>query len=136
MQKPPRILAMLVAAAGSLAGCAALNDRTVAVEPNPMEFGQSYPDDLAAAGRAIAQEHCATCHAVGHESKSPKSDAPPFSTLLSTQNADALTDKLVAGISNKHRIMPRFRFNLIAAGSLVAYLEQLGAQGDQRTPVE
>jgi mono/diheme cytochrome c family protein len=97
----------------------------VPVAPDLDSFGREYPDNFAAAGRQLAVEHCASCHAIDHNSISPNRNAPPMNTLLSRYDADTLTDDLVAGVWVGHAGMPLFDFNVIAADSLVAYLETI-----------
>ncbi|MBP9233315.1 MAG: hypothetical protein KBF30_01500 [Hyphomonadaceae bacterium] len=50
-----------------------------------------------------------------------------MSALLAHRSSDQLTDDLVAGLAMDHGQMPVFDFNLVAALSLVAYLETLDA---------
>src|SRR5687768_12288464 len=38
-------------------------------------------EDAAERGRALVQDNCATCHAVGPEGESPLAAAPPFRIL-------------------------------------------------------
>jgi hypothetical protein len=109
----------------SLSGCALLYDEPVPVEPNPSSYGREYPEDFAAAGRKIALGQCASCHAIDQQSVSPDPEAPPMNTLLSRYDADRLADNLIAGNRVGHDQMPRFDFNVIAADSLIAYLEAI-----------
>jgi hypothetical protein len=109
----------------SLSGCALFYDPPIPVEPNPASYGREYPDDFVAAGRKIAQQQCASCHAIDHQVVSPNREAPPFDTLLSRYDADRLADDLIAGYRVGHDEMPVFDFNVIAADSLIAYLETI-----------
>jgi len=108
-----------------LAGCNLLPRPVVEVAPNPATFGRQYSDDLTLAGEKIAREKCVNCHAVrpGRQTAA----APPLSALLVHRSSDQLTDDLVAGLAMDHGAMPVFDFNLVAALSLVAYLETLDA---------
>lgn len=115
----------LAAICAGLAGCAIFQERVVPVEPNPAQFGRDYPEEFPAAGREIARDHCASCHAIDSGAASPVRNAPPFNTLLQKYDPDLLTDRLLAGISVSHSRMPTFDFNVIAADSLVAYLETI-----------
>jgi mono/diheme cytochrome c family protein len=114
-----------LACLGVLAGCALLPKTVVSVEPDPMQFGRDNPGDFAAAGRKLAQQHCSSCHAIGPERVSPVRAAPAFSGLLAKHDPDALTNRLINGISVTHGNMPGFDFNVIAADSLVAYIETI-----------
>ncbi len=106
-----------------LSGCAA-SPPVVAVEPDPLAFGRAYGDDLAVAGAKLAGEHCLECHPVRATGKA-RGAAPPLDLLLSRRAPDQLTDDLIAGLEADHGGMPIFDFNVIAALSLVAYLESL-----------
>ncbi len=108
-----------------LAGCNLLPRPVVEVAPNPATFGRQYSDDLTLAGEKIAREKCVSCHAVRPGRQTGV--APPLSTLLAHRSSDQLTDDLVAGLAMDHGQMPVFDFNLVAALSLVAYLETLDA---------
>jgi hypothetical protein len=110
---------------GVFAGCALLPKPVVSVEPDPMQFGQDHPGDFPAAGRKLAQQYCASCHAIEREGVSPVREAPAFSGLLADHDPDALTNRLIRGISVSHGNMPGFDFNVIAADSLVAYIETI-----------
>jgi mono/diheme cytochrome c family protein len=118
----------------ALSNCSILDGHPVLVEPDPAGFGREYPEDFAAAGRAIAQDRCASCHAIDQQTKSPRPDAPPFRMLLQFQSADRLADNLIAGNRVGHDGMPAFDFNVIAADSLLAYLEAI-AVGSERNDV-
>jgi cytochrome c553 len=109
----------------SLSGCALLYDRIIPVEPSPSSYGREYPENFAEAGRKIAQEQCASCHAIDQQVRSPDPEAPPLNTLLSRYDADRLADDLIAGNRVGHDEMPAFDFNVIAADSLIAYLESI-----------
>ena len=109
----------------SLSGCALFYSEPVPVEPNPSSYGREYPENFAEAGRKIAVEQCSSCHAIDQHSVSPDPEAPPMNTLLSRYDADHLADNLIAGNRVGHDQMPRFDFNVIAADSLIAYLETI-----------
>jgi mono/diheme cytochrome c family protein len=115
---------LALACLGVLAACALLPKRVVSVAPDPMQFALD-SEGFPAAGRKLAQQHCASCHAIGPERVSPVRAAPAFSGLLSTHDPGALTDRLISGISASHGSMPGFDFNVIAADSLVAYIETI-----------
>ena len=56
-----------------------------------------------AAGRQIAQRHCATCHAIA-AGESPLEDAPPFARLSQRYGAGGLAELLEKGmIANRPR---------------------------------
>ena len=68
-------------------------------------FGQSSP---AARGEAIAQRHCARCHAIGDAGASPMGLAPPFRDLSKRYPIETLEEALAEGIVVGHPAMPRF----------------------------
>jgi mono/diheme cytochrome c family protein len=119
----------------AVSGCALFDDRGISVEPDPGGFGREYPEDFVAAGRKIAQEQCASCHAIDQQQRSRYPGAPPFNTLLQHRDPEWLTDSFIAGNRVGHDGMPRFDFNVIAADSLVAYLEAISLGGNERTDV-
>ena len=55
-----------------------------------------------------------------------------MNTLLSRYDADTLADDLIAGKWVGHADMPLFDFNVIAADSLVAYLETIDKDSGKR----
>jgi mono/diheme cytochrome c family protein len=76
-------------------------------------------------GREIAEENCASCHAVGTSGESPNPDAPWFRLLLSRYDADMLETELAEGMRVAHAPMPQFRFKPAEAGALIAYLRSV-----------
>ena len=55
----------------------------------------------AEAGRAVAQRHCATCHAIA-DGESPLLDAPPFAALRFRYGAGGLAELLEKGMIKDH----------------------------------
>jgi mono/diheme cytochrome c family protein len=79
-------------------------------------------------GRAYAQRHCATCHAVGRTGTSPYDPAPPFRTLHERYDVEALAEALAEGIIVGHggaRQMPQFVLSPAEIDDLLAYLKWL-----------
>ena len=79
-------------------------------------------------GRAFAQRHCATCHAIGPTGESPYSPAPPFRTLHERYDVEALAEALAEGIVVGHggaRQMPQFVLSPAEIDDLLAYLKSL-----------
>jgi mono/diheme cytochrome c family protein len=121
-----------VLAIAPLSGCLSDERKSILVAPTLDAFGREYPDNFAAAGRQLAVEQCSSCHAIDHESASPNRDAPPMNTLVSRYNPDSLADDLIEGVRVGHGDMPLFDFNVIAADSLIAYLETIDKDRRQR----
>lgn len=76
------------------------------------------------AGRDIAQEKCAQCHAIGVTGESFLTPAPPFRRIIERRhinNADAFTKDL----RMDHLEMPPFAFSRRQAEALLAYMQSL-----------
>ncbi|MFN3656689.1 MAG: c-type cytochrome [Pseudolabrys sp.] len=78
--------------------------------------------DMTAQGRALLQEFCARCHAIGRSGASPHVGAPPFRTLGRSFDLDQFPRLLERGISSGHPDMPEFRFSEDDARAVRAYL--------------
>jgi cytochrome c len=79
-------------------------------------------------GRAYAQRHCATCHAIGPTGSSPYDPAPPFRTLHERYDVEALAEALAEGMIVGHggaRQMPQFVLSPPEIDDLLAYLKSL-----------
>jgi mono/diheme cytochrome c family protein len=79
-------------------------------------------------GRAYAQRHCATCHAIGRTGSSPYDRAPPFRTLHERYDVEGLAEALAEGIVVGHtgaRQMPQFVLSPAEIDDLLAYLKSL-----------
>ena len=62
--------------------------------------GVAFAQDVAA-GRAIAQRYCATCHHIA-DGESPLEDAPPFASLKYRYGAGGLAELLEKGMIKDH----------------------------------
>jgi cytochrome c len=81
-------------------------------------------------GRAYAQRHCATCHAIGRTGSSPYTPAPPFRTLHERYDVEALAEALAEGMIVGHggaRQMPQFVLSPAEIDDLLAFLKSLEA---------
>ena len=79
-------------------------------------------------GQAFAEEHCATCHAVGRGGSSPYAPAPPFRTLHLKYDVADLAEAFAEGIIVSHngpRQMPQFMLSPGEIDDLIAYLKSL-----------
>lgn len=72
-------------------------------------------------GKAIAETHCAICHAMGNEA-SLRADAPPLRYVLSYYSPENLAEDFRAGIHVGHEDMPDFVFGDLGMDVLLAYL--------------
>ena len=76
-------------------------------------------------GRAIAENICSTCHAIGLEGASPHRDAIPFRDLSKNYPIEDLAEPLAEGIMVGHPDMPVFAFEPDHIDSLIAYIESI-----------
>jgi len=76
-------------------------------------------------GQTLAEEHCATCHAIGLEDESALAEAPPFRTLHENYPVTHLAEALAEGIMVGHPEMPVFVFDPFQIESFLAYLHTL-----------
>jgi cytochrome c len=73
-------------------------------------------------GGALLERMCSSCHAVGRTGASPHRGAPPFRTLSTRYDIEALEDKLTQGVISGHPDMPEFKFAAADIGAVIAYL--------------
>ncbi len=76
-------------------------------------------------GRALLQEHCASCHAIGKIGKSAHEAAPAFRTLGRSFDLDRFARRLQRGLEPGHPDMPAFRFGEADARAVSAYLRTI-----------
>ncbi len=82
-------------------------------------------EDLIAEGRALAEENCASCHAIGAGDESAHDDAPAFRTLSANYPVANLEEALAEGIVSGHPDMPELAFPPEQVAALIAYLESV-----------
>jgi mono/diheme cytochrome c family protein len=83
------------------------------------------PPADAAAGQRLAEQRCASCHAVGPTGASPRRNAPPFRDLHRRYPVDQLAESLAEGIVTGHPDMPAFTFDRQEIEDFLAYLRSL-----------
>lgn len=105
-----RGLAVLAAVAG-IAGAGMANDTP--------------PAQDVAAGRALAESLCASCHAIEGPGPSPLAKAPPFSGFARKWPVEYLAEAMAEGLTVGHGPMPEFVFNPEEIGGLLAYLNSI-----------
>jgi mono/diheme cytochrome c family protein len=76
-------------------------------------------------GRAIAEKHCAQCHALGKRGRSPLPEAPPFRNLHERYPVESLAEALAEGIVVGHPQMPRIVLEPGEIDAFIAYLKSL-----------
>ena len=76
-------------------------------------------------GRAILQENCSSCHAIGRTGESAHKFAPPFRILDQRYPIESLEEALGEGIVSGHPDMPEFKFDADDVGDIIAYLKSI-----------
>jgi cytochrome c len=76
-------------------------------------------------GRAIAEEYCAACHAIGPDDASAMPEAPPFRELHHDYPVEHLAEALAEGIMVGHPDMPVFVLDPHQIEGFIAYLRTL-----------
>ncbi|WP_424956906.1 c-type cytochrome [Hyphomicrobium sp. 1Nfss2.1] len=85
-------------------------------------------------GRALLEANCARCHAIGLEGESKHKEAPPFRVVVTRYPPDNLAEALAEGLISGHPDMPEFVFEPDQVEAIVAYLNDLRAQGTAPEP--
>jgi mono/diheme cytochrome c family protein len=85
------------------------------------------PSEIVAKGKAIAEEKCARCHAIGLEGRSTHEAAPPFREVAQRYPVENLAEALAEGIVSGHPDMPVFTFGPADIEAFLAYLDHLRA---------
>jgi mono/diheme cytochrome c family protein len=96
-----------------------------APEPPAPVRSQTERADLIEHGRALAETHCSSCHAVGEDGESRLAAAPPLRSLAERYPVLMLQEAFAEGVLVGHPAMPEFRFEPDEIDALVAYLESI-----------
>lgn len=86
----------------------------------------SYKQGNEAAGKELAQNTCAICHALEPDALSPNEAAPNFHALTLSYPAEHLAEGFAEGIlvgTDAHIGMPQFTLTPEQIDDLIAYLE-------------
>jgi len=78
-----------------------------------------------AAGERLAQEQCATCHAVDRATQSPLRNAPPFAYLGRNYPVSSLAEALAEGMITGHDSMPEWRLEPDEIRGLLGYIQSV-----------
>ena len=81
--------------------------------------------DPARRGRALLEEFCASCHAIGKTGKSRMSGALPLRMLGRSFELDYFAQDLGRGILSGHPGMPEIKFSDDDARAVSAYLRSI-----------
>ena len=77
------------------------------------------------AGKALVEQHCSGCHAVGATGTSPNKKAPEFRNLHARHPNLALREPLSRGIAAPHDEMPKFALSGPQIDTIIAYINSL-----------
>ena len=93
------------------------------------QLGAKAQEDVAA-GRKLAEKHCARCHAIAETGLSLHSAAPPFRAIAAKGHVDDLQEALAEGIAVGHEDMPEFAFQPQEIVNFLAYLKGLAPRNN------
>jgi cytochrome c len=96
----------------------------IALAAPPAAAGETASPAMLLRGKAIAQNNCAQCHAIGARGASPNPKSPPFRSLSRNYPLSDLEEALAEGIVVGHEgaEMPQFRLSTGQIEALLAYL--------------
>jgi mono/diheme cytochrome c family protein len=80
---------------------------------------------LAAQGKAILQEKCGRCHAIGRTGASPLPLAPPMREIYARFLPRELQAELSEGMVSRHKEMPQIEFSDEDVYAILTYLHAL-----------
>jgi cytochrome c len=80
---------------------------------------------MIARGKALVEEKCARCHAIGRDDKSPHEKAPPFREVVEIYPSEDLAESLAEGIVSGHPDMPVFKLDPPDIEAFLGYLNSL-----------
>jgi cytochrome c len=75
--------------------------------------------------KAMLENLCGRCHAVGRVGKSPNPLAPPFRSFGEKLYDTDMVQRLQDGLTTVHKDMPTFRFSREEAAAAVSYLRSI-----------
>ena len=84
--------------------------------------------ELRSRGKALLQENCSRCHAIGARGKSPLEGAPPMRTIYARFAPRELQAELTEGMVSRHRAMPQIEFSDEDVDAILAYLYALAVK--------
>jgi tetratricopeptide (TPR) repeat protein len=76
-------------------------------------------------GKALVEQNCSGCHAVGARGSSPNKKAPEFRNIHERHASLALREPLSRGIAAPHDEMPKFALSGPQIDTIVAYINTL-----------
>ena len=84
-----------------------------------------FASDPKERGKALVEELCAGCHAVGRTGDSPARGAPAFRTLIQRFGTNELMERMEQGLFSAHADMPTFHFKRDDARAVRVYLNSI-----------
>lgn len=88
-------------------------------------YAQDVPLTQVQRGKALVEQNCARCHAVGKTGDSPNPLSPTFREIVQRYDPDELQEALAEGIVTGHDNMPEFELKPPQINDLIAYLKSL-----------
>ncbi len=89
---------------------------------------QAGDEEMIAQGKALVEEKCAKCHAIGRDDTSPHEKAPPFRDVVEIYPSENLAEALAEGIVSGHPDMPVFKFEPPQIEAFLGYLNSLSTK--------
>ena len=83
---------------------------------------------LRSKGKALLQENCGRCHAVGAVGRSPLKGATPMRNIYAKFAPRELQAELTEGMVSRHRTMPQIEFSDEDVDAILAYLYALAVR--------
>ncbi|MBS0363301.1 MAG: cytochrome c [Proteobacteria bacterium] len=87
--------------------------------------GATRDDPAIVRGAEVAHAHCANCHAVALEDRSPEKDAPQFRVLSRLYDQPVLADKIARFSQDGHFEMPPVTLREDEVADVAAYIASL-----------
>lgn len=84
--------------------------------------------ELRGRGKAILQDKCSRCHAIGAKDASPLKAAPPMRTIYGRFAPKELRAEIQEGMVSKHKEMPQIDFSDEDTDAIMAYLYALAVR--------
>ncbi len=83
---------------------------------------------LRSRGKALLQENCGRCHAIGAVGRSPLKGATPMRDVYAKFAPRELQAELTEGMVSRHRAMPQIEFSDEEVDAILAYLYALAVR--------
>lgn len=95
----------------------------VAILVLSLQAASAYAAGNAAAGKALAERWCASCHLVAPEQATATTEAPPFQSIARRSSGDL--GALAAFLADPHPPMPQMSLTRQEIKDLLAYISSL-----------